>query len=299
MKTERMALVTVASDDFLAGALVMVESFQRHNPSFSGDVVVIYESLSAKSFDILDSCFPNLVKRKLSAALAKRVAEVRRYAGWTGNKHLQFGSLEAFAIAGYDRVIFCDSDLLFLASVEPLLEMESALVCCGDGTYYRGNRRCIFDFAEVPSIRDGARENSIGNTFNSGLMVLDSRLITAENFRGLCGMMDPARWASDRTGHTDQMILNLYLAGEQELASPAYNYLLSHRELIESSTGVAADQAKVVHFTGPQKPWHPLEAFEADGVDRQYFTFYAEWRAMLESLNGRLAFDLPGALRQL
>ncbi len=288
----RLALATVVSDEFLAGALVMIDSFRCNNPWFSGDVAIIHDQLSQQSRDVLASCFPDLIMHEISAELGQRMSDVRRAAGWTGNKHLQFGSLEVFALEGYDQVIFCDSDLLFLNTVNPLLARKSALVCCGDGTHFRGNRRRMADFVEVSGTTDDGRSDSIANTFNSGLMIFRPELVGRTRYNGLLDMMEPDRWAGDVTGHTDQMVLNLYFAGQQELASPIYNYMLSHRDLIACSTGVGPDQARVLHFTGPQKPWLPIGVSGAGGVDQHYFIALKKWRSALERLDRRLGFDL-------
>lgn len=286
MPRDPIALATVISDDYLLGALTMIDSFRQSNPWFDGDVIAIYRSLSPETLETLENFDRRLLLRKISSELDERMAAVAATAEWKSGKELQFASIEAFAINGYDRVIFCDSDLLFLDSIEEPLAIDAPLVVCGDGAHFRGGRRRVSDFAELP--KGGVGEQpSIAGTFNSGMMVLDRRRITSADHDALVGMVEPERWLHDRTGHTDQMLLNLHFNGRHRLVSPAFNYLLSHRALIQQAIGLSPEDARVLHFTGPQKPWLRFEDLGAAGMDHQLFAAYCKWRDALAEFQER------------
>jgi lipopolysaccharide biosynthesis glycosyltransferase len=53
----------------------------------------------------------------------------------------------------------------------------------------------------------------------------------------------------------DQVVLNLYFAGQQHLVSGEYNYLLAHQAPISEREGLGLAGARVLHFNGRHKPW--------------------------------------------
>lgn len=279
----RVALATVVSDDFLPGALVMLRSFTDANPWFAGESIVIHNGLSAKNVETLERYVPDVLFRVVGDQLRRRMEAIAQSAGWRSPKQLQFASLEAFALTRYDLVIFCDSDLLFLDSIDELLAIDAALIACPDGANFRKNLRRTSNFCEI-SPEDADPTKAIGNTFNSGMMLLKPHATTRKTYEQLVGMMDTERWRGDTTGHTDQMLLNIHFAGRQKIADVRYNYLLSHRELIERTTGVAPERAKVLHFTGPAKPWLPVERLARLGIDQAFLTAVGRWRERYRQL---------------
>lgn len=281
---ENIAMATVTSDDFVPGTLTMIESFRAQNPWFEGDVIVINRTLNEHSKAVLHAFDPNLIHRPVSQELARRMSQIADRLQWKTGKELQFGSVEATTIAGYDRIIFCDSDLLFLDTIEEITTIDAPLIACGDGAFFRGNRRRLSDFVEIDETVSESISRSMGNTFNSGMIIIDTRRITSDDLDRLVARLDPALWRDDRTGHTDQMVLNLHFAGWQHLVPPTYNFLLSHRALIKSVTGLSIDDAKVLHFTGPEKPWVPFEKLSSAGLDQDYFAAFAKWNSVYTDL---------------
>lgn len=276
----RIALASVLTDDFLPGFLTMVESFRDSNPWFSGDIIAIHQELSGDTVELLKAYDPQLLLRPVSQRLATQMDAVSRQAGWRSNKKFQFASIETTAIESYDRVIFCDSDVLFIGDIEKLHRIDAALIACPDGANLRGNQRQLSDYKEVS---DGG-EATIGDTFNSGMMIFKSADVTAADYNALIGAMDPARWANDMTGHTDQWLFNERFAGRHTLVSTKYNFMLSHHALIEAATGESLEQAKVVHFTGPNKPWLPLDRLNSAGLSPESLSAYRHWRLAFDAL---------------
>ena len=284
---ERMALVTVATEDYLPGTLVMIDSFLRHNAWFGGDAVVIHRDLSRTARDALSSIGRGCLFHEVSEELAAKMDAVSVAAGWRSGKAMQFASIEAFSLEQYDRVIFCDSDLLFLGSIAELGDFDSPLIACGDGAHYRGNSRRIADFAEIERSVATPDTDCISGTFNSGMMILAPPVLSRANFKSLLMMMEPDRWADDATGHTDQMLLNLQFAGRYPLAPAQFNFMLSHKDLIQKATDCTVEQARVLHFTGAAKPWRRFEELASMGLDHEEFAAFANWRdayALLERL---------------
>eukprot|EP01013_Petalomonas_cantuscygni_P038084 TRINITY_DN69101_c0_g1_i1.p1 TRINITY_DN69101_c0_g1~~TRINITY_DN69101_c0_g1_i1.p1 ORF type:complete len:145 (-),score=5.92 TRINITY_DN69101_c0_g1_i1:9-392(-) len=110
-------------------------------------------------------------------------------------------------------------------------------------------------------------------------MILDKAMLSAENFQAILSMITGDRWHADATGHTDQMLFNLLFAGMQKLVSPAYNFVLSHRKIIQESSGVLLQDAKVLHFTGPAKPWSLMEILCRVNDDAAIISAFQMWQA--------------------
>jgi lipopolysaccharide biosynthesis glycosyltransferase len=275
-RAQKMSLATVTSEDFLPGTLVMLSSFLNHNKWFRGDVFIIHQDLGDAAIDLLTDCFPNVIMHPISDALGGRLDQLADAVPLTQSRKLQFGSLEILSFADQDRIIFCDSDLLFLDSIEELMALPDPLICCGDGAYYRGNARSREDFSELSSTSRNSQ--ALPESFNSGFMILDKAMLSAENFQAILSMITGDRWHADATGHTDQMLFNILFAGMQKLVSPAYNFVLSHRKIIQESSEVLLQDAKVLHFTGPAKPWSLMEILDRVDDDAAIITAFQMWQ---------------------
>ncbi|MFT7359651.1 glycosyltransferase family 8 protein [Parasphingorhabdus sp.] len=275
LHAQKIGLATVTSEEFLPGTLVMLSSFLTHNKWFRGDITIIHQNLGDASVRLLTDCFPNVIMHPISDALGLRLDELAEAVPWIGIRKLQFGSLEVLSLVDQDRIIFCDSDLLFLDSVEQLIALPDPLICCGDGAFYRGNSRSRTDFSELPPT--AAKRLQLQEPFNSGFMILGKSLLSEVNYQAVLSMITADRWQSDATGHTDQMLFNLLFAGQQKLVSPVYNYTLSHRNVIQQSRGIALPDAKVLHFTGPAKPWLPMEVLHRADDDPAIIAAFQMW----------------------
>ena len=145
-------------------------------------------------------------------------------------------------MAGYRKVLYCDSDLLFRAPVPDLLAADGALICCGDSSVAEGRHL----------------------DFNTGMMLIDGELGGERTYDDLVASMarmagEPRRRLVAEVCLADQF-LNRQFRGRQTLVSWTYNYLLPHAEDIQAREGLAAADAKVLHFAGPIKPWLPAAA---------------------------------------
>jgi len=252
----------VTSDNFLPGTVVMLHSFLQHHKQFRGDICIIHDGLSLQSQAILEDNFQSLKFLTASSRLTEKLDALVAAQPKIASRRARFLSIEMFALSGYDKLLFCDSDMLFRGSVADLFAQQAELICCGDGAHYHGNARDPETFLEVsPETSCDALEQ----TFNAGFMLFDASLCNAENYAALIDMISPERWQKIQTGHTDQMLYNVHFAGRQKLASPAYNYLLAYSDAIIQKSGAKLSEALVLHYNGPVKPWSPgaiLENFQ-------------------------------------
>lgn len=251
-------LATVTTSSFLPGTMVLLSSFLETNFWFKGDIVIFADTDAlTQEEQALLSLFKNVKMTPISPPLLKSVAQMMTVNPSISGKNAHFYSLEAFNLTGYEKVLFCDSDLLFLDSIEPLFSQHHPLICGGDGAYYQGLVRNKISFAVGQSTDP---ENEFNNTFNAGLMLIDKSLISHETYADLVDLTQPKYWMDKTTPHTDQRIFNQYFAGKQHIIEASYNYLFTHRHSIEAMHPCDFQDIKVLHFNGPNKPWRLTHA---------------------------------------
>ena len=181
--------------------------------------------------------------------------------------------LEAFRLAGYRKVLCCDSDLLFQGCIAELFDSTEALLCCGDRWFLRGRPLDAATGLPVPErgrldragldrpAAAGNEERPAGGrpvlerTFNAGFLLVDARLRGEATYSDLLDMVSPESWRDVEATTTDQWILNRYFAGRQTLVSWTYNYLLPEAEAIRAREGLDPGYAKVLHYKAALKPW--------------------------------------------
>ena len=250
------ALLTVATEGFVPGTFVTVGTFLEHHPGFDGDIVVVAEELSDLSRDVLAGLYSRLRFEPPSPQLAARAAKLCEARPELLPRRANFYVLEAFRPHGYRELLALDSDLLFRGSVTPLLDVDSELVCCPDQFALRGVRRDATTYQPAEDHPSSERSAAtIGDTFNSGVLLLRGGLMRQGVYDELVRMVDPATWRGVKAVNTDQLVLNRYFAGRQTLASSTYNYLVTSAADIRAHEGIAMDAAKVLHFKLPIKPW--------------------------------------------
>lgn len=246
-----IALATVTSSSFLVGTQVMIHSFLDHNRWFDGDIIIFHAGLDDKSRDALEAQFAKLSCRTVSDALTGAIDRLVTARPELATRRDRFLSLESFAITGYDKLLFCDSDILFQGDVADLLQRDALLTACPDGAMVRGNRRDRTTLDEIAA--DGG--DPLDHSFNAGLMLIDAKLRGSVVIGQLLARLEPTAWQAVMSSHTDQAVLNLEFHDVVTLASTAYNLMIAHRSDSYASEAVRIADAKALHFNGPAKPW--------------------------------------------
>jgi lipopolysaccharide biosynthesis glycosyltransferase len=268
-----ICLTTVTTDSFMPGTLVTLYSFLKHNRWFTGDIVVIHDELSEEYRTHLVNLDQRVKFLKVSEHLLLRVAEVAKVFPEFAQKEARFFSLETFRLRDYEKVLFCDSDLLFRRSIEDLFDLPQPLIVCGDGAYYHGRGRKWR--GEQSANKNNAL--SLYDTFNSGVFLADKSLLTDENYAGLLNLVDSRTYQTPNMKLADQVMLNLYFAGQQYLVSGTYNYLLAHRAAIYEREGLGFMDARVLHFNVRYKPWLAHEVLREGTQDPAFIKACGLW----------------------
>lgn len=246
-------VVVSVTDDFVPGALVTLHSFQKHNPWFDGDIVVISDGLSEANQAGLADRFDGLRFVDVSGQLKQWIDTVIDIRPELKSQASQFYSLDVFRVGStYSKALYLDCDLLFRKDIEELWQRPEPFLCCRDGPAYRGfgRDRTTFDSCEVTP-------HSLNDTFNSGFMLIDGSLLTESEFDRILNSVSFEAWNDVSIGHTDQLVLNHALAGYQHLLPSEYNFLLKHLQVMQNQTDSNIDDAAVLHFNLNAKPWQP------------------------------------------
>ena len=254
---------------------MLIHSFLKTNPWFEGDVVVILDKAQFQDSELeLLKTFANMHLIQVSQQLTASVDMVIKQKPEMKGRRSQFYSLEAFGLDSYDKMLFCDSDLLFLDSIEELFLSDELFLCCGDGPYYQGLVRDKSSF-QAKETKDSSQE--LSNTFNAGFMLVGRPLLSPQTLTGLLDIMSLEDWCSDDTNHTDQLVLNKYFAGMQKIVGAEYNYLLAHPNSIENFSSQKRGDIKVCHFNGPNKPWNINRALLVVSQNTLSYHFFCLW----------------------
>lgn len=263
-----LCLATVTTDSFVAGTMVLLHSFAAHNPWFRGDVVVIADRLSEESRRWLSHAAVPIRFLDVSAELVARVDDVVASYPSVAPLRARFHALETFRLRGYERVLFCDSDLLFRGSVEELFHWPEPLVACGDIEHYA---------ARIGAGPAGDPVHARHHTFNSGLMLIGETLLSQAHYDGLLRTTQPGTFVHRRVALADQAVLNVWFEGQARIAPGAFNFLLACHDVIRACDDTALSGARVVHFNFGRKPWAPGEALRGSMRDPVVAAACAKW----------------------
>ena len=237
--------------------MVAIASFLKQHPGFAGEMVLFHDGLPEERRAALTRAFPPLRFEPVNPELRERLTRLGADRPDLRAKLPDFYSLEAFRLDGYRKVLYCDCDLLFRRPIDDLFEREDALLCCGDGVFLRGGCHDAATYRPIHSPSQAGAQGVLERTFGCGLLLIDERLTGERTYSELLALVAPETWRGTETVHSDQFILNRYLAGRQTLVSAAYNYRLHLAREIRAREGLSAGEASVLHFSGRVKPWRP------------------------------------------
>ena len=236
--------------EYIAGALVTLSSFHRHNPWFSGTVTVYARASEresvASSLAALGSV--TVVDIPGDLVLATESADAS-HSGWH-SIYLLF--LTAFADPSADDVLIIDADLLFTGSVESLQHLPGKFVACPDRAVYLGlaTDRATNEFVSLE-----AGSSAIARTFNAGLMRVSPPHLGPAMLQRVLALVTDDVIAPVRRPQNDQFILNRLFEDSWTDAGPEFNYLLRCPQAIVESTGCRLGDARVLHFNVGERPW--------------------------------------------
>lgn len=149
------------------------------------------------------------------------------------------------------RVLYLDADTLCLGPLDELFDVdlgEATIAAVRDPYVHR-----MSDMEALPglaALRD--RIDPQAPHFNSGMMLIDTARWRARNVSQVA--TDYSRRHAEVTRYPDQDALNYALHGSWLRVPHQWNHAMASR--LESRLGGRLEQARIVHFIFPVKPWH-------------------------------------------
>ena len=181
--SDKFAVVTVSSDDFALGSAVALASFRQSNRWFSGDTVVIATDLSDDRRALVRAAGPTEF-RAPSNELLRRIDALCDARPELRTRRLRFCSLESFALAGYDKVLFLDSATVVSGDFEELFRRPEPFIAAPDKATLIGKRRDQTSFEPVD-----ANDPAGFASFNAGMMLIGHALLAGTVYADLLDLL--------------------------------------------------------------------------------------------------------------
>ena len=248
------AYITLMTKDvFLPGVLILNESLRMVGSKYPLKCMIT-EGLSEETLDVLRKVGVETIlvdKIPLPESIAKANMEIdpRLAMAWSDC----LTKLNIFGLEGYDKLIFCDADLMILKNLDHCFEMPN-LTAALDGEY------------------EGLWP--MWPHFNSGFMVLTPNTALKENILDFANKLNPYEtldFQGSRYTIADQEILNLYFCDWPEYKdlhlNKYYNVFAPH--LPASKNDDVLNNAYFIHYVG-QKPWSYPSPYKGTDEDNLF-----------------------------
>jgi lipopolysaccharide biosynthesis glycosyltransferase len=267
-------LVTVTTASYIQWTMTMLFSFHQSNPWYEGEFIVICNDLSdedQRRFDI----FQRVRFVTPSEELVARVKELTRVIPGFSRLAPMFYSLEIFNLTGYTKVLFLDSDMLVVKSLQSVFDFPEPFGACAESCWYMGKGRRTDTYDPVDNCPDSGL--FLENPINSGFMILDGSFIHTKNYEGLIKLIEPALWANKNTLHADQLIINLFFRDRIKRLDASYNYRPTNATEILARDGVQLEDAKIIHYFRQYKPWNFDQVLALSQHDMVHIKAFQLW----------------------
>ena len=266
---QKLCLVTVSSKEYWAGTKVAISSFLNHNKWFVGDIKIITSDARLRhkktSFPRTEFLWSDSKLNKKLDCLCDALPELNSYRS-------RLLVLNIFRLSSYTRVIYIDSDLLFLQSLEEHIT-QAEFMAAPDPWLVRGFYRTRIGFEKIE--RNEADESKCYTSFfNSGLLSIGKSYLNDKIYSDLLNLLTPEFYREVKDDIADEPVLNFYFE----------KYLKMLPETFNSSVHILVEQAQQerqvgIHFTGKNKPWVFKSWLSLLKRSRLYLPYLINWIA--------------------
>ena len=251
----------------------MLDSFLAQNAWFDGELVAIQSGLDEGEQQQLEADFPGLRVLGPPQLLLAALADLAGAHQHLATRIARFHSLSSFWLECEGDILFCDSDLVFAGDIAPIFEDEGEMLAAPDRAMLQGNRRDPKTLEEV----SGDPDASAFSSFNAGLMVLRPALRNDANRRAILAELGGDFWENLHSQHTDQALLYRLFGDRVTLFDQRYNRLVGHAASLRGVADLPLEDACVLHFNGPAKPWRLEHHGERARDDGQFIAALRVW----------------------
>ena len=286
--SKNYAVVTICTNSFIPGTMVMIYSYLKYNTWYKGDFIILVEEITEDMKKFL-AYLPNVKFHKVGQKVLDRAETVTQndQSGKIFKSH--FYSLELFNISGYKKLFYVDSDMVILGNLMELFAIDAPMICVGDSFFYKDQLRDPKTYNLVKPKMWESKNKYWGDNFNAGLILFDESMATSQNYENLTEMIRVDGYSSQAMRLQDQMIQNIYFRGQYTLVSSKYNYRLGIAKQEFEKDNIRLEDAIVIHYTARKKPWLFKEALSRSINNKNYIKPFMiwqhHWTELLEQLN--------------
>ena len=273
----KYCIATVTSENYFQWTMTMLYSFVTTNPWFKGDIVIICKDLPpAMAHDLM--LFDRVKLVEPSTEILDKLIELGRELPKFNDLKARFYSLEIFLLAGYKKLVFLDSDMVVVKSIEELFALPDRFYACAQLCYYKGKGRNISTFeSEALTDNIGEQARFFEKPVNTGFMLIDGTLLNKTHYSCLIDIIEPLLWKSCNYTYTDELVINHYFQNQISLLDTRYNYRARAGRMMREKEKIYFEDAKIIHFYSTFKPWNFGEVFTSSANNMNWIKAYETW----------------------
>ena len=233
------ALVTMVNEDFVCGFKAMLCSLLEHNTWFDLPIVVLDDGLTNKTKRELLERYGQILFKPIN----RKKYEGTNFEITAPKLRSTYYKLDVFNMTDFKRLVFIDSDVVILRSIENLF-------------------KCTANFAAVKAYDAG--RDLMRRDINSGVFVVNDVNINKEVYNDLLKIA--------KSGHKmpDQTTLNIYFRDATQFLDKTFN--VEKRMLFTQNFKAILQNMKILHFVG-EKPWQK----KTKQMEEQYMSLEKVW----------------------
>lgn len=242
---QKLCLATVSNKEYWPGTQKMIKSFRKVNPWFKGELLIISNepNLGRK----IEKLGARLIvpDKRLNTLLAQLNKDLPSYSK-ISERLLWF---EIFRHDSYNKVIYADSDVVFLKELKLDNFHTPGIYAAPDPSFYRGFVRKKDTCEKIPASYSN-KKNCYSRFFNTGFVVIDQSLLCREYYLELLRQINAGFFRKIADVIADEPVFNHTFEKHILEISPKYNtpvHLLVKKLL--------PPEPFILHFTGKYKPW--------------------------------------------
>lgn len=256
---ERKVVVLSADYGYINQVTAAAKSLFYHNHNIT--LYVINTDIPQEWFNNINNRIKNINSRVINLHIDENLIN-KEHVSQPQINSLTYGRILIPRFIDEDRVLYLDSDTIVNGNLDDLfaLNLQEAPIAAVPDVIYQGD-------------------------FNAGVLLLNNRLLQAMQPDIVEQMLAFGR--QDDLVEGDQTVLNHFFNKHYLHLGYEYNYVIGYdflnfyyprnHDLFENLKNI---NPKIIHFTGPQKPWEMTYS----GRMREYWWKYAdlEWHEIIE-----------------
>ena len=252
--------VTGSSDDYLInGAQILLRSLRISNEKIP--VLILYDDLSASQLAL----FGGYELRKVDLTnYSMSLDSTLNRPDLNSSVFLRF---EIQEVVDFDIAVYLDCDVVVLDNIDEIFGYPGNISAREMAAYPVSSQ---FASAEEILQRVNPEFNSSGQgALNAGILKFETEFLRAVNLKGQV-LEFLQEYGSDEFNHNDQSLINLFYCMKPDAFSklPWEMNFMMYPDMLEGNHEVRLNShnlyapfrngnfAKVVHWTGPAKPWN-------------------------------------------